>query len=171
MAKSTRIFLIGMMGSGKSYWMQQLSGQLNIHGYDLDALIETACHSSISKIFEEHGEPFFRENETAVLRSFAAKENFILATGGGTPCFNDNMRWMNANGITVWIDEPVDILAERLVPEKPHRPLIAGMADEQLPEFLQQKRNERTSFYSQATFHIQHPVTKDSFTSIINQYV
>lgn len=150
-----KIFLIGMMGSGKSYWAQQLSAHLHIDWMDLDAEIEKEAMMSISEIFETQGEAGFRQKERAALHQLAGIENIIIATGGGTPCFHDNMAWMNAHGITIWLDEPVHILADRLLPEKDHRPLIQNLDEQGIHAFLQKKLEERTPFYSQASFRLQ----------------
>ena len=101
-------------------------------------------------MFEEDGEDHFRKNEAKILRWFAEKKIYVLSTGGGTPCFHENMQWMNSQGITIWINEPVEVLAERLKPEKEHRPLIKELSDEALTDFLQQKLDQRRPFYSQA---------------------
>src|SRR5476651_1142885 len=118
-----KLFLLGMMGTGKSHWKKKLSSKMKVGGYDLDFLVESHEEKTISEIFAEDGEEYFRKSEAKILRWFAEKKAFVLATGGGTPCFHDNMKWMNEQGITVWIDEPVALLAERLKTEKDHRPL------------------------------------------------
>jgi len=145
-----RIFLLGMMGSGKSFWCKQLAKNLKYGGYDLDYLIETHEEKTIAEIFAEAGEAYFRKTEAEILRWFAEKKTFVLATGGGTPCFHDNMKWMNKHGITIWINESVDALVERLKPEKNHRPLIKNLSDDELHNFLTKKVEERKPFYSQA---------------------
>lgn len=145
-----KIFLLGMMGSGKSYWMKRLSSALQIPGYDLDAVIETAEGQSISKIFETKGESHFRTAEAAALRSFESSGNAVIATGGGTPCFHGNMQWMNQHGITIFLDEDIQKLAAQLQPEKAHRPLIAALSDDELTKFLLQKREERSPYYAAA---------------------
>lgn len=151
----SRIFLIGMMGSGKSYWCKQLSKKLKCGGYDLDHLVEMNEEKSIAEIFAEDGEAYFRKAEAKVLRWFAEKKIFVLATGGGTPCFHENMEWMNKNGTTIWIDETIEVLAERLKPEKEHRPLIKNLSDDELKDFLSKKLAERKSFYSQCKIHLK----------------
>src|ERR1700694_3998885 len=113
-----KLFLIGMMGTGKSHWTKKLSKKLKSGGYDLDYLIESHEEKTIAEIFSEDGESYFRRSEAKILRWFAEKKTFVLATGGGTPCFHENMDWMNEHGVTVWIDEPIDVLVERLIPEK-----------------------------------------------------
>jgi shikimate kinase len=149
-----KIFLIGMMGSGKSFWAEKLKKKLKVPAYDLDALVEMMEEKSIQEIFAEDGEEYFRKAEAKMLRLFAEKKQFVLSCGGGTPCFNDNMKWMNKNGITIWIDEPVEILTERLSQEKSHRPLIAHLGDSELQDFLHNKLQERAAYYEQSTYRL-----------------
>ena len=143
-----------MMGSGKSYWAKQLATELQYELVDLDTAIEIENDATISEIFELYGEQFFRNQETKYLRNFDTKNNVVVATGGGTACFNDNMQWMNEQGITIWIDEPMDVLVSRLAKEKAHRPLIKNLNDAELKYFLEQKLLERKSFYSKAKYII-----------------
>lgn len=150
-----RIFLIGMMGSGKSFWCKQLSKKLACSGYDLDYLIEMNEKKSIADIFSSDGETYFRNAESKMLKWVTEKQSFVLATGGGTPCFHDNMQWMNKHGITIWIDEAINILIERLKPEKTHRPLIKNLTDDELKDFLLKKLEERKPYYSQCKIHLQ----------------
>lgn len=166
-----KLFLIGMMGSGKSYWTKRLSKKLKLGGYDLDFLIESQEEKTIAEIFAADGEDYFRKSEAKILRWFGEKKSFVLATGGGTPCFNDNMAWMNQQGITVWIDEPIGLLAERLQPEKDHRPLIKHLSDEELEAFLANKLKERYPFYKQAACHLRGDAISDAgFAKIVKQY-
>ena len=166
-----KLFLIGMPGTGKSYWKKKLSAKMKTGGYDLDFLIESDEEKRIPEIFAEDGEAYFRKAEAKILRWFAQKKAFVLATGGGTPCFHDNMKWMNEQGITVWIDEPVEVLAERLKPEKEHRPLIRHLSDEALLDYLHEKLAERKHFYEQAAHHIQAADIHDNwFAKLIKQY-
>jgi len=160
-----------MMGTGKSFWCKKLASKIKSGAYDLDYIIETAEEKSIAEIFEEDGEGYFRKTEAKILRWFGEKKSFVVATGGGTPCFHDNMKWMNKNGITVWIDEPVDILVERLVKEKEHRPLISKLSNEALRQFLSDKLTERISYYSQAQYHLSgEKINERSFAEIIKQH-
>jgi len=149
-----KIFLLGMMGSGKSYWCSQLAKKLKCGGYDLDYLIEMNEEKTISELFAEDGEDYFRKTEAKILRWFGEKKSFVLATGGGTPCFMDNIKWMNEHGITIFLDEPVDILAARLEKEKSHRPLISQLSEKELNKFLENKIEERKIFYAQAKVHL-----------------
>ena len=125
-----------MMGTGKSYWAQRIADAHKIDWTDLDAQIEKDALMTIKEIFATEGESFFREKEKEMLHKMTDFANIIIATGGGTPCFHDNMQWMNNNGITIWIDEPVEVLAQRLTKEKAHRPLIKDLNDEELLHFL-----------------------------------
>lgn len=166
-----KLFLIGMMGTGKSYWSKKLSKKLKTGGYDLDFLIESHEEKTIAEIFAEDGEDYFRKAEAKLLRWFKDKKTFVLATGGGTPCYQENMQWMNSQGITIWIDEPVMELVERLKPEKSHRPLIQNLSDEELQQFLTNKLAERKSFYQQATYHLEGSSISDAgFAKIIKQH-
>src|SRR3954470_15407322 len=142
-----KLFLLGMMGSGKSYWAQRVAENTSMEWIDLDQQIEKATSMTIREIFSTSGENFFREKERDALRELSKYNNIIIATGGGAPCFHDNMRWMNEHGITIWLDEPINILAERLKKEKEPRPLIKDLYDEELHEFLSRKLAERSPFY------------------------
>ena len=165
-----KIFLLGMMGTGKSFWTKKLSQKLKTGGYDLDFLIESHEERTIAEIFAEDGEEYFRKTEAKILRWFGEKKIFVLAVGGGTPCFHENMQWMNKQGITIWIDEPIETLVERLKPEKDHRPLIKDLSDEELGSFLTKKLAERTTFYQQAKYHLQSKDISDAgFAKIIKE--
>ncbi len=160
-----------MMGSGKSYWAEKLKKKFKVPCFDLDELVEIMEERTISEIFEEDGEDAFRKLETKMLKLFGEKKQFILSVGGGTPCFNDNMKWMNKTGITIWLDEPIETLAQRLVKEKDHRPLIKNMADEELENFLSYKRKERIEFYSQAAFTLLgDEITEAGFKKILKEH-
>jgi shikimate kinase len=166
-----KIFLVGMMGSGKSFWTKYLSKKLKIGGYDLDYLIETNEEKTIAEIFEEDGEEYFRKQESKILKWFKEKKSFVLGTGGGTPCYHDNMEWMNKNGVTIFIDPPIKQLVERLIPEKSHRPLICNLSDDALVQFLTQKRLERLSQYEQSKIKLSgDDISEQHFLKIIKDY-
>ena len=163
------IFLIGLMGSGKTFWAHKLSAVLNIPAFDLDKEIEKAEGKTIAEIFDAQGEDQFRKKENEILKSFSGKNNFILSTGGGAPCFYDNIDWMNEHGITIWIDEPPVTIAKRLQKEKSHRPLIANVEDEALSDFFVQMREKRKSFYAKAKYHLtESDISENSFLKIIS---
>jgi shikimate kinase len=163
-----KIFLVGLMGSGKSYWTKQLAKKYKTSGYDLDDLIEEKEEKTIAQIFTEDGEAYFRKVESTVLKWFAEKKTYVLATGGGAPCFFDNMAWMNKQGVTIWLDEPLPVIGARLAPEKDHRPLIAKLSDSELIAFLKKQRADRLPFYSAAQIHMQdRTITSESFKIIL----
>lgn len=149
-----KIFLIGLMGSGKSHFKQLLATKFKTGGYDLDHIIETVEEKSIAEIFESEGEVAFRKTEAKLLRWFSEKKSFVLATGGGTACFHENMDWMNQQGITVWLNESIDVLVDRLDPEKAHRPLIQALNKDQMRVFLEKQLAERMPFYSKAKIQL-----------------
>jgi len=162
------IFLIGLMGSGKTFWAHKLSAVLNIPAFDLDKEIEKAEGKTITEIFASQGEDVFRKKENEILKSFAGKNNFILSTGGGAPCFHDNIDWMNEHGLTIWIDEPPATIAERLQQEKSHRPLIADVANEDLENFFYEMREKRKPFYAKAKYHFTgNDISEKNFLEII----
>jgi shikimate kinase len=166
-----KLFLLGMMGSGKSYWAQRISGRDNMDWVDLDQEIEKETALSIKEIFEGYGEEYFREKERDALQALSKFDNIIVATGGGTPCFHNNMDWMNDHGITIFLDEDVETLAKRLKKEKSHRPLIKDLSDEQLHEFLFRKLRERLPFYSQAQYHLHaNEISDRSFAQILKKF-
>ena len=164
-----KVFLLGLMGSGKSFWAERLSEILNIPWFDLDTEIEKKEKKTIASIFETEGEKVFRLKETQALQTFSNHEKFILSTGGGTPCFHENMKWMNDQGITIWIDEPLDTIEERLKKERLHRPLIASVHETNLKEFLSQMLTRRSEFYAQAKFHLQgDEIVEENFLKILS---
>ena len=166
-----KIFLVGMMGSGKSYWTKKIAKWIKSAGYDLDHLIEMNEEKTISEIFAEDGEEQFRKMEAKILRWFKEKKKYVLATGGGTPCFQDNMAWMKKEGIVIWLDESVEVIVKRLMDEKAHRPLIANLNEGELTKFIQGKLIERHSFYSQANYRLSSDqITDAKLKQLISQH-
>lgn len=153
-----KIFLIGFMGSGKTYWGKIWAQQNGLVFYDLDELIEKEQGRSIAAIFEKDGEDHFRKMETIALRSFAETENCIIACGGGSACFNDNIKWMNEHGATVYLSATPQYIFDRVLDDKEKRPLINKHNEAELFFFIEQKLKEREPFYTQAQFIL--PVNK-----------
>jgi shikimate kinase len=155
------IFFIGFMGSGKSHEARKLASALDIPCVDLDEEIEKEGGKSIVAIFEKEGEDSFRQLESDILHRLVSNiENTIgkkavIACGGGTPCFHENMKFMNEKGITIWLNPPVEILVERLRNETEHRPLVKAKEGQSLNGFITLKLKEREQFYSQARFNIR----------------
>jgi shikimate kinase len=166
-----KIFLIGMMGSGKSYWTKKISKWIKSGGYDLDALIEMNEEKTITEIFAEDGEEYFRKAESKILKWFKEKKKYVLATGGGTPCNQENMDWMKKEGLVIWLDESIEVLVTRLASEKEHRPLIAHLNNDQLASFIQGKLLERTPFYQQAHYRLtSDQITEAGLKKIIQKH-
>jgi shikimate kinase len=151
---STRIYLIGFMGSGKSHIGQLLSSAMGLHYIDLDKEIEKK-DMSISEIFEKKGEDYFRKLEREALLKTSALEKTIIACGGGTPCFFDNMEWLNRNGITVFLNPAIEILIERLINEREKRPLLLKKSDNEIHNYIIELLKTRMQFYQKADFEIQ----------------
>lgn len=146
-----RIFLVGMMGSGKSYIGAQLASKLGLDFIDLDLELERIEHKKIPEIFATVGEEGFRIIEARTLRKLEQRNNFVLACGGGTPCFTQNMDWMNRVGLTIYLNPPLDWIQERLDNlEKSKRPLLSGKEDEDLAGFLYDLWVGRRLFYEEA---------------------
>ena len=145
-----KIFLVGFMGSGKTYWGRKWSQQYRLDFFDLDEIIESAQQKTIAAIFEKDGEEYFRQVETSSLKIFSSKNNFIVACGGGAACFNNNMQWMNENGTTVYLSAKPQTIYDRVAAEKDKRPLLEKVDKDGLLSFIEQKLKERVPFYEQA---------------------
>lgn len=146
-----KIFLLGFMGSGKTHWGRQLSKKLSIPFYDLDEQIISREGKSINEIFETNGEEYFRivEKETLYIIT-ESHDSMIMACGGGTPCYFNNIEYMNRSGTTVWLDTPIPVLLDRLLRERQHRPLLKKLTDEQVRTFIIKKYSDRKIYYEQA---------------------
>ena len=145
-----KIFLIGFMGSGKTYWGRIWAQKNALSFFDLDAVIEEQEKKTIAGIFEIKGEIYFREKETIALKKFAKIKNGIIACGGGTPCHHDNMRWMNEHGTTVYLASTALDIFDRVLDEQDNRPLIKKLNKAELLFFIEQKLKEREPFYKKA---------------------
>lgn len=151
----SRIILVGYMGSGKSTLGKKLALKLKIPFIDSDVFIERNEGKTISEIFQEKGEEGFRKLETEFIHSLSTTEKYVLSVGGGTPCFNQNMDFLNVLGVTVYINKSPEILAKRLVKGQEKRPLIAGKSEEELIEFIDQNLKTREKFYKKALVNLE----------------
>lgn len=164
-----RIYLIGFMGSGKTHTGKQLAQKMNHIFLDLDDLIETEAGMDIPTIFREQGEEVFRRIEQKVLHDTSALEKVVVSTGGGAPCFYDNILWMNSHGLSIFLNTPPEILAQRLMPERDHRPLLQGYTEETLVGFIRSKLEERMYFYGQAKIiYNQKELAGDVASELLN---
>lgn len=140
------------MGSGKTTVGKQLAKRMDLQFVDVDSFIENRYHKSISAIFEEKGEAAFREIERKTLLEIIDFENVVISTGGGLPCFFDNMDVMSQSGVTVYLKVSVEKLAERLRTGKQKRPLIKDKNSEEMKDFIAANLAKREEFYNKATF-------------------
>ena len=164
-----KIFFIGFMGSGKTHWGKQVSEKLRIPFFDLDEQITAHEEKSIVEIFSENGEEYFRLLEKDILHIITeSHENFVMACGGGTPCFYNNIDYMNQSGTTIWINTSIDALFQRLLKEKEMRPLIKSLTNDQLRGFIIKKFSDRKIFYEQADIIIdEDPVRLENLVEKI----
>ena len=145
-----KVYLLGFMGAGKSVYGQELAQQLKWDFLDLDAQIEANAGLTIPEIFEQYGESLFREWEQQALHATANLDHTVIATGGGTPGFFDNLSWMKAHGHTVYLKMLPDKLVKRLKKMQKQRPLIQNLRPKALEQFVHQKLQERAGDYMQA---------------------
>lgn len=149
------IFLIGFMGVGKTTNGKKLADLLNSNFIDLDDLFVTQEGVSISEYFGMHGEENFRQKEKEILQNLHKTAPAVIATGGGAPCFFDNMEWMNQNGITIYLQIPPKALAKRLAnSKKSKRPLIQHLNEDEILTFINDKMTYRHPFYAKAHHHV-----------------
>ncbi len=148
------VFLIGMMGSGKSTIGRNLAKALKYQFIDTDREVEKLLSKSVSQVFKEDGEDVFRKMEQQVINSLIHNDQQVIATGGGLPCFNNLMDLMNSSGISVYLKAEPAFLASRLKAHKAERPLIAHLNDDDLLVFLNQLLTKREAFYSLSAIQI-----------------
>ena len=148
----TRIILIGYMGAGKTTVGKALAKELGIIFYDLDWYIENRMRKSIAQIFEERGEEGFRKIEYNMLHEVAEFENVIISCGGGTPCFFDNMDYLNQQGQVVYLKADPEVLYKHLAMSKNDRPLLRGKSHEQLITFIREQLEKREPYYTKARY-------------------
>ena len=148
----TRIILIGYMGAGKTTIGKALSKELGITFYDLDWYIESRMRKTVSEIFAERGEEGFRQIEYNMLHEVAEFEDVIISCGGGTPCFFDNMDYLNQQGQVVYLKAEPEVLYKHLLMAKVERPLLKGKSKEELLTFIKEQLEKREPFYTKAHY-------------------
>ena len=145
-----RIFLIGFMGAGKTTIGKELASQMKLSFVDLDLFIENRYRKTIPQIFAEKGEEAFRDMEQKALHEVAEFEDVVIATGGGTPCFHQNMLFMNEKGTTVYLNVSIDKLIKRITLHQNTRPVLKGRSTGELKLFVEETIAKRSPFYEQA---------------------
>ena len=143
------------MGAGKSTTARRLANRLGWEAVDTDDMFEAKYKISVCDFFHKYDEPLYRKLESEVLKETGSMENVVVATGGGTACFFDNMEWMNAHGTTVFLRISEQAVVDRLVHAKRKRPLAIGKTEEELTEFVQRHYTERLPFYEQARLTVK----------------
>ena len=157
----TRIILIGYMGAGKTTIGKILAKNLGIPFYDLDWYIETRMRKKVKQIFDERGEEGFRIIEKNMLHEVAEFEDVVVACGGGTPCFFDNMDYLVGQGDVVYLRGTPDVLFRHLKMGKGVRPLLLGKSDEELLEYIKENVEKREEFYMKANHIVDIPCMED----------
>jgi len=164
-----RIILIGFMGVGKSTLGKKIARRLNVPFIDSDVEIERIHQKSIGEIFGESGELSFREIEMNFIDSLSNEKGFVLATGGGMPCFGNAMEKLCALGQTFYLKRSPKELMHRLINAKKKRPLIDGLSEEDLLIFIENKLEERQEFYKKALYTLEREEQNvDEFDKIIH---
>ena len=146
-----KYFIVGYMASGKSTFGKDLAKDKGLHFLELDDSVESREGRSISEIFAKEGEEYFRKREREILHEICNEaDEFVLATGGGTPCFFDNMDYMNQAGTTVFLNTSPLVIVDRLKRQRADRPLLAMYSDDELEFFVREHLESRLSFYLKA---------------------
>jgi len=149
-----KIFLIGFMGSGKSAIGKLLSDKLQFQFYDTDTLVEKHLNQDIPGIFQTKGEKVFRQTEQEILQNILTEtSNTVVSTGGGLPCFFENMEWMNAHGITIYLKRTTETLIDFLQHQRQNRPLLSGSAD--LKHTVNLLLEKREIFYTKSKMIVE----------------
>lgn len=145
-----RIFLIGYMGAGKTTVGKELAKRMNLSFVDLDHFIESRHYKTIGTLFEEKGEAEFREIERKALHEVSLFEDVLISTGGGVPCFFDNMDFMNQSGTTVYLKVSPEELTKRLELVNHTRPILKGLSGKDLLAFVEINLKKREPYYQKA---------------------
>jgi len=161
-----RIILLGMPGSGKTSTAKEIAKQSNLLFIDSDAFIELKYQLKIEEIFNKFGENKFREFEHIALKEILLKDNFILATGGGMPCYNNNIELMNNTALTVYLNASVQTLMNRLNADKIVRPLIKDKTEEEIYKYLSRILKKREQYYNQSKRVINANLTIDEIIKL-----
>ncbi len=146
----SRIIIVGYMGSGKTTVGKALSKETGVPFYDLDWYIESRMHKTVKQIFDEVGEEGFRRIERSMLHEVAEFENVIISCGGGTPCFFDNMDYINQQGETVYLKCTPKVLHSHLKMGKTVRPLLLNKTSDEVDAFIKEQLERREPFYKKA---------------------
>lgn len=148
------VVLVGYMAAGKSTTARLLAQSWSVPSLDLDQVVEITTRLSPAEWLRTKGEVAFRKTEAAVLRELNWAEPFVLASGGGTPCYAGNMDFMRQQALVVYLQWPVSVLVDRLRLLRTSRPLLDGVADDHLPAYVGAHILERNYYYAQAPVRV-----------------
>ncbi len=159
------------MGAGKTTLGKKIARKRGMNFIDLDQYIEEKERSKISAMFRKKGEEYFRIVESENLKLLGGLKNTVISTGGGVPCFYDNMDWMNSNGLTVYLKMEPSALLQRLKASKTDRPLLKNKSKKEKLEFIKEKLKEREEFYNKAKIVVDAKDLKpDELLSVIESH-
>jgi len=163
------VFLIGFMGAGKTTIGKKLALRLGLNFLDTDKFIEIRYKTSVNDLIQDRGMDVFRMIEHEVLKELISYKNYIFATGGGLPCFYENMKLINSNGISIYIQHEPKMLLNRLINSKKKRILIQDKNEDELLRYIELTLNEREFFYKKAHFSISGKnLNFNDFVNILN---
>ena len=166
------VFLVGYMGSGKTTTGKKLAKNIGYFFFDLDNEIEKLAGKTIPQIFADEGEDAFRLLEHSMLVSLSNRKNVVVSTGGGAPCYFDNMALMKKTGVTVYINMKPESLANRLLNAKVKRPVIEGISEKELPLFIASHLAKRKEFYEMALFKIKgENLEMENLIKLVKEYL
>lgn len=158
-----------MPGSGKSTWGKKLAKALQYTFVDLDQLIEQQEQFSIEEIFTEKGEEYFRDLEHIYLLKTIVMNHVVISCGGGTPCYNNNMNFINENGISFYLNGPIKLLVDRVLNSKRQRPMFLGLEKANIEKKMEELLSMRTSFFDQA--HYSFNIPQETMQSFVNKAI
>lgn len=158
-----------MPGSGKSTWGKKLAKALQYTFVDLDQLIEQQEQFSIEEIFTEKGEEYFRDLEHKYLLKTIVMNHVVISCGGGTPCYNNNMNFINENGISFYLNGSIKLLVERVLNSKRQRPMFLGLEKANIEKKMEELLSMRTSFFDQA--HYSFNIPQETMQSFVNKAI
>ena len=160
-----------MPSSGKSTLGKRMADALHYRFIDTDRIIVREEGRTIADLFAQLGETYFREAERRVLRTVRPGSSLVVSTGGGMPCFNDNMAYINATGVSVFLDVPVSVLHSRMLSHAQHDRPLYSPDDPDLLRSLQQRYESRLPFYSQANIIISGETNKDDVLRQVGKWL
>ena len=150
-----KIYLVGYMGAGKTTAAKRLANRLGWEVADTDAMFEEKYRISVDDFFQKYDEPLYRKLESEILKSTESSEHVVIATGGGTACYYDNMEWMNHHGYTIFMRISPQAAVDRVLHSRHKRPLARGKSETELMEYVNWHYASRLPFYEQAQITVK----------------